>query len=163
MNATNKTNFKGKAGITGAVLAVILLAMSLIKPWEGRKNYPYRDVVGVLTVCDGHTGSDIQMRNYTDAECDVFLQNDVQTANDHVRRCITYPLPAHVESAFTSATYNAGPKLVCGSTLQRKANAGDLAGACVELSRWIYAGGRVWKGLVNRRAAERRMCEGGLK
>lgn len=34
---------------------------------EGRKYNPYYDVVDVLTVCDGHTGSDIILKmTYTD-------------------------------------------------------------------------------------------------
>ncbi|HGM8337746.1 TPA: glycoside hydrolase family protein [Pseudomonas aeruginosa] len=48
------------------------------------------------------------------------------------------------------------------STLLRKLNAGDVKGACAELSRWVYAGGKVYKGLVNRRKAERELCEQGL-
>ncbi|WP_145531836.1 glycoside hydrolase family protein, partial [Yersinia kristensenii] len=38
---------------------------------EGRKYVAYYDVVGVLTVCDGHTGKDIiPNKKYSDAECD---------------------------------------------------------------------------------------------
>ncbi|WP_405045477.1 glycoside hydrolase family protein [Pseudomonas aeruginosa] len=48
------------------------------------------------------------------------------------------------------------------STLLRKLNAGDVRGACAELSRWVYAGGKKLGGLVRRRAAERELCEIGL-
>ncbi|HHG5564729.1 TPA: glycoside hydrolase family protein [Pseudomonas aeruginosa] len=44
----------------------------------------------------------------------------------------------------------------------RKLNAGDVRGACAELSRWVYAGGKKLGGLVRRRAAERELCEIGL-
>ncbi|EAA0680660.1 hypothetical protein DKP45_16275 [Salmonella enterica subsp. diarizonae] len=45
---------------------------------EGRRYEPYRDVVGVLSVCDGHTGKDIVPgKYYTDAECDALLNKDL--------------------------------------------------------------------------------------
>jgi lysozyme len=54
---------------------------------------------------------------------------------------------------------NVGSDAACKSTLMRKLNMGDLAGACSELSRWTMAGGKVYPGLVRRRAAERALCE----
>lgn len=146
-------------GVGVAAAAVIALAALLAQPWEGRRNTPYKDIVQVWTVCDGHTG-DVEQRRYSNAECDQLLRRDLQEANDHVRRCIRVPMPVYTEAAFTTAVFNAGPKLVCGSTLQRKANAGDLDGACAELSRWDYAGGRKVRGLTRRRVAERALCEG---
>jgi GH24 family phage-related lysozyme (muramidase) len=62
--------------------------------------------------------------------------------------------------AFTDATYNLGPSVVCGSDLQRLANAGDLPGACNQLPRWNKAGGKVVDGLTQRREMERRICLG---
>ncbi|WP_394324827.1 glycoside hydrolase family protein [Escherichia coli] len=32
------------------------------------------------------------------------------------------------------------------STLLRKINQGDIKGACDQLRRWTYAGGKQWKG-----------------
>lgn len=151
---------KGRTAATGAAVGVLALAAWLVKPWEGERNEPYRDIVGIPTVCYGHTGTDIQSRRYSDADCDQWLRGDLVAANDAVRRCIAHPLPKNAEAAFTSAAFNIGPHVVCGSQLQRKANAGDLAGACAELSRWDRAGGRVVEGLARRRAAERALCEG---
>ncbi|EEG86161.1 hypothetical protein PROPEN_01994 [Proteus penneri ATCC 35198] len=48
------------------------------------------------------------------------------------------------------------------STLLKKLNAGDQYGACEEMKRWIYAGGKVWRGLVSRREAESALCNGSL-
>ena len=46
---------------------------------EGRRYVAYRDVVGVLTVCDGHTGADIiSSKRYSDAECNALLKADLQ-------------------------------------------------------------------------------------
>ncbi|MFU2024612.1 lysozyme, partial [Bordetella avium] len=51
-----------------------------------------------------------------------------------------------------------GPGAYGGSTLTRKLRAGDLAGACRELPRWVYAGGTKLRGLERRRDAEMRIC-----
>ena len=77
-----------------------------------------------------------------------------------IRQCVTVPLHQREYDAFVSLAYNIGPTAFCGSTLVRKLNAGDYAGACAEISRWNRQGGRVLQGLVNRRAAERAQCEG---
>ena len=153
--AERQTTGRGPALAVGGVLT---LAAALVAYWEGYRPEPYRDIVGVLTVCYGHTGG-IENRRYTKAECEAFLREDLAEANAHVRRCIGRPMPESVEAALTSATYNVGPRIVCGSRLQKKAQAGDWKGACAELSRWVYAGGQRVRGLVNRRAAERALCE----
>lgn len=143
----------------GAAVSVLALAAAFVKPWEGRSHEPYEDIVGVLTVCDGHTGADIQPRVYSDAECDELLGADLAKAHSAVKRCIRVPMTINQEAALTSAAYNAGQAIVCGSTLARLANAGDWPGACAQLDRWVYAGGQRVNGLVRRRAAERALCE----
>lgn len=143
--------------------AVLALTVGVLAKFEGDYSTPYRDPIGVLTVCRGHTGPDvIKGKRYSPAECDELERQDIAEANATVKRCIPRAMPAHVEAALTSGVFNIGPKLVCGSTLQRKALAGDWAGACAELSRWDKAGGRVLRGLTKRRAHERAMCEGRL-
>lgn len=148
---------KGKIALVAAG-GVLALAAAFVKPWEGRENVPYQDIVKVWTVCDGHTG-DIEQRRYSDAECDKLLHEDLAEANAHVRRCITRPMPRQVEAAFTSATFNIGPRVVCGSTLSRLANAGDWPAACAQLLRWDFAGGQRVRGLTRRRVAERALCD----
>ena len=59
--------------------------------------------------------------------------------------------------AMVSLAYNIGLSAFGGSTLLRKHNAGDYAGAANEFLRWNRAGGRVMAGLTRRREAERRM------
>ena len=50
--------------------------------------------------------------------------------------------------------FNCGTGALAGSTLRRRINADDVAGARVELMKWVRGGGRVLPGLVKRRAAE---------
>lgn len=154
-----------KAGkvAAGGLAAVLALAAVVIARWEGVRYTPYQDVVGVWTVCYGHTGPDvIPSKKYTKAECAALLEADMIEANRHVRRCIARPMPATVEAALTSLVFNVGPKPVCGGTPGRLAKAGDWAGACRSLDLYKFAGGRVYRGLVARRADERAMCERGL-
>ncbi len=158
------TDAKTKAvggGVAAVALAgVLALAAPLIQKWEGVRYEPYRDSVGVLTVCYGHTKTVQAGKRYTRAECDALLEQDMAEANGYVRRCMGVPMLRHVEAALTSAAFNLGPKVVCGSTLQRKARANDWPGACAELDRWNKAGGRELRGLTLRRGDERAMCEG---
>jgi len=153
-----------QAILWGGSALVLALASPFVMKWEGNRNTPYRDDVGVLTVCYGHTGPDIIAdKTYTLDECDALFQADLETARQHVARCLPMPKLAHVEAALISATFNLGAQVVCGSTLQRKAQANDWPGACAELDRWKYAGVRVMRGLVLRRADERALCEAGLR
>ncbi|ENL4830090.1 lysozyme [Salmonella enterica subsp. enterica serovar Teko] len=131
---------------------------------EGRRYIPYRDVAGVLTVCDGHTGKDIiPGKRYTDAECDALLDKDLKRVKAQVDPLIKVSIPESERAAFYSFAYNVGTGAFARSTLLKKLNAGDHAGACNELKRWTYAGGRQWKGLVTRREIEREVCAWGQK
>jgi lysozyme len=146
------------AGVASAALAI---AGGLIVRWEGVRYTAYRDTGGILTVCYGHTGADVlQGKAYTQAECDAFLARDMAVANAAVKRCLPMPLLPQIEGALTSAVYNAGPKVVCGSTLQLAAQLNDWPRACSELTRWKYVGRSVSKGLENRRMDEAAVCLG---
>lgn len=142
-------------GISAAALA---LAGSLIAKWEGTRYEAYQDAVGVWTICEGHTRGVKPGDTATPEQCAKYRQQDELEAAATVARCIYAPMTDNQLGAFISGTFNLGPALVCGSTLQRKANAGDMKGACAELKRWINAGGRPMRGLVNRRADEQSVC-----
>jgi len=153
---------KATAGLT----AIAVSAAAFIGPWEGLRTTAYPDALArnIPTVCYGETRG-VQMGDvYTKAECDAMLAKAVQEFHDGLAKCVpTLPnMPEGVQVAFTSWTYNVGVGAACGSTLARKANAGDLAGACNELPRWNRAGGRTVRGLSNRRGAERELCLGAL-
>ncbi|MBZ6385517.1 MAG: lysozyme [Pantoea piersonii] len=126
---------------------------------EGRVYVPYKDVAGVWTVCDGHTGNDIiKGKKYTDRECDRLLWNDLQPVKKTVDSLVKVPLNEYQRAALYSFTYNVGSGAFSKSTLLKKLNAGDQDGACEELRRWVYAGGMKFRGLMNRRDMERSMC-----
>jgi lysozyme len=131
---------------------------------EGRKYVAYHDVVGVLTVCDGHTGSDIiPNKKYTDKECDALLNADLKSVARRVDPHIKVQIPNTQRAAIYSFAYNVGVQAFINSTMLKKLNAGDRLGSCEELKLWTYAGGVKWKGLMNRREVEREVCEWGQK
>lgn len=153
---------KSIAGVvSGGALAI---AAVLITPFEGTKHVPYLDVVGVPTVCTGHTGPDIIMgKTYTDAECQALLNKDLRNVANQIDPLIKRPIHDTTRAALYSFTYNVGAGAFRQSTLLKKINAGDTVGACNELRRWTYAGGKQWKGLMNRREIERDVCLWGQK
>ena len=139
--------------------AAAALAISTVTFYESTVQRTYRDPIGIVTACTGHTGPELQMgQTFTREQCDDMLAKDLL---EHAAAldCIKTPMADGQKAAFLSFAFNVGNGAFCGSTLARKANAGDMRGACAELSRWTLAGGRELPGLVKRRAAERALCE----
>ena len=164
MNPTLRNKLVGAiVGGSGAItIAAVMLGNA--DGLEGRRYYAYQDVVGVWTVCDGHTGSDIRRgHRYTDKECDNLLKADLQKVANAIDPLIKIRIPETTRAALYSFTYNVGSGAFASSTLLKKLNAGDVPGACKELQRWTYTGGKQWKGLVTRREIEREVCEWGQK
>ncbi len=85
---------------------------------------------------------------------------DVQKFEGAVKQCVTVPLAQHEYDAYVSLAYNIGPQAFCASTLVRKLNAGDYAGACHEILRWDRFKGRQARGLTLRREREYQLCIG---
>ncbi|MIW69860.1 lysozyme [Salmonella enterica subsp. enterica] len=126
---------------------------------EGVRYKPYRDVVGIWTVCYGHTGNDIMIgKTYTESQCKALLNKDLNTVARQINPYIKVPIPETTRGALYSFVYNVGTGNFITSTLLRKINQGDIKGACDQLRRWTYAGGKQWKGLMTRREIEREVC-----
>lgn len=147
------------SALGGGAIAIATAMLSGKGGLEGREYIPYRDVVGVLTVCDGHTGSDIiPGKKYSDTECDALTRSDLQRIARQVDPHIKVKTTETQRAAIYSWAYNVGTTAAINSTLLKKLNAKDYAGACAELQRWVYAGGQKWRGLMNRRDVEYQVC-----
>lgn len=139
---------------------VVALAAPLVVYFEGTIPRTYRDPIGILTSCTGHTGPELRMgQTWTQEQCDQQLYADLLKHADALD-CIKTPMTDGQKAALLSFSFNVGSEALCRSTLARRANQGDWLAACAELSRWTLAGGKELPGLVRRRAAERAMCEG---
>ncbi|WP_272571448.1 lysozyme [Providencia sp. PROV254] len=150
-----------KIKMAAAAGGLMTLTVAMVTEFEGYDPNPYLDPIGVLTVCYGHTGSDIiPTKTYTKAECEALLEKDLAIVAKAVNPLIKVSIPDYTRAALYSFTYNVGTGAFSRSTLLKKLNAGDQTGACNELKRWIYAGGVKWKGLMTRREVEKAVCLG---
>ena len=69
----------------------------------------------------------------------------------------------HQLAAATSLAYNIGLSAYRRSTVAGRFSQGRWREGCNAIARWNKAGGRVIRGLVRRREAERRICLEGLR
>jgi lysozyme len=146
---------------------IIAAALAVVIPFtlgfEGTKQVAYRDPVGIATACTGHTGPDVRVGQvYSTEQCTQLLNADERAAMDSVLALTTGPINADELAALTDFTFNVGRGAFASSTLRQKFNAGDHAGACRELLKWVYGkvNGKYVKlnGLVKRRQAEYEVC-----
>lgn len=141
---------------------VAAVAVALVAGFEGLRTVAYLDPINVPTLCFGETRG-VKLGDVATAEeCRAMLGNRLAEFSAGVDRCLTRPVPDPSYVAFLSFAYNVGTGAFCGSTLLRKANAGDLRGACDELLRWDRARGVRLPGLTKRRQEERALCLQGV-
>lgn len=164
-SAMNLSPMPAKSGngkliaVVGAAAAAILTP--LVATWEGKSNDPYRDIVGVMTVCYGETR--VEMRRYTNAECTDMLDGALAGfAKPVLERNPELRNRPNQLAAATSLAYNIGVTAYRRSTVAKRFSAGNFRGACDSFLAWRFAGGKEVKGLLNRRNAERSICLRGL-
>ena len=151
------------------------LTVDLVKTWEGERksgewHVGYLDRIAepdLPTACYGHTETAVVGKLYSQAECDTLLARDLMTYRDGVRRGFTSEtktarLTPHRGAAYSSFTYNIGIRAATKSTSLRRLNRGDIRGACKAMTWFNRSGGRVVRGLVNRRKSEYDYCIRGL-
>lgn len=160
----------GGSTMTAAMVATILL----IGPWEQTHLRPYYDGADIATACTGVTGPTIDEamatgRVFTEAECQGLDAYALAKHENGLRAVISDNIEPDIHiytmAALISWVYNVGNGAAAKSTLIRKVNAGDLRGACEQLSRWTKIKGVASRGLENRRfrgdsarLSERTLC-----
>lgn len=108
----------------------------------------------------GSTGPDIKLGDKTTPIKAVERAlRDLGKMESAIKGCVTVPLSQGEFDAYASLTYNIGASAFCHSTLVKKLNDLDYAGACAEISKWDKFNGKPLAGLTIRRAAERQRCE----
>lgn len=90
----------------------------------------------------------------------VDLMREADQVSMTVKRCAPVPMYPHEFSAYVSLAYNIGEGAFCKSTVARRLNALDYAGACEAILMWDKVKGRTVRGLTVRRQAEYRECMG---
>jgi len=93
----------------------------------------------------------------TQARADELLEWEVAEKTKGVKDLVKVPLTSNQASALVVFAYNVGIGALKKSTLLRKLNAGDYAGAAAQFGVWNKSNGKVLRGLTRRRAAEREL------
>jgi lysozyme len=133
--------------------------LELIKDFEGLELKAYKDAVGVWTIGYGHTAAagnpkPVSGMVITAKQAEDLLLKDMVKYENAVKKYVKVPLNDNQYGALVSFTYNLGEGNFSKSTLLKKVNAKDFAGAANEFAKWNKAGGKVLNGLTRRRAAE---------
>lgn len=161
---------KAVQGLILAGASSVVIFSQFLDEKEGNRLNAYRDGSGSPTICRGLTVIDgkpvVMGMTLTAAQCDRFNLAEAQKALALVERYITVPLSEPQKAGVASfCAYNIGIGKCRNSTFFRKMNAGDRAGACHEISKWIFDGGKDCRiranncaGQPERREAERELC-----
>jgi lysozyme len=183
MNAPPQVSTGAKAG--GLVAVIGAAAAALLVPhldqWEGNELTPYQDVIKVWTNCRGNTKNVDPKKVMTEGECAVINEQQLIAHAKPVMQCVPglRGRPNQI-AASVSLAYNVGPggwigvaaerKLkpdaaldgwrggFCGSTAAVRFRANQWRAGCDAFLAWNKSGGRVWRGLTNRRKSERNIC-----
>ena len=129
-----------------------------IKSFEGWSATPYLCTGSVPTIGWGTTkGITMNTPAITKEEGDRLFDRDLIQFENAVMDLVEVPLNQNQFDALVSFTYNCGISALQKSTLLKKLNAGDYGGVSVEFAKWNKSGGKITKGLVRRRTAEREL------
>lgn len=133
--------------------------LELVKRFEGCRLTAYLCPALVPTIGYGHTGPDVTEddvgeKTITQEQANNLLMEDLYLFEMRVRKLLPREATQNQLAALASLAYNVGTMNLRTSTLLRKFNAGDIAGAAEQFPLWNKAGGRVLPGLIARRAAE---------
>lgn len=143
-----------KTKLSAAVLALILggatadkILDQFLDEKEGVRTIAYQDGRGIWSICRGLTrieGKPVtQGLKLSYSQCKRYDALERDKAIAWVRRNVTVPLSEPAIAGIASfCPYNIGPAKCFPSTFYKKLNAGDRKGACAEIKRWIFDGGR---------------------
>jgi len=147
-------------------------ALKMIAHHEGIRFKPYRCPAALHTIGVGHVlyaeqgamKMDDRLkfqlkpednRIFTLEEINAILANDLKKFVAGVQKYCPVGLNQSRLDALVSFSFNVGLGTLQRSTLRQKHNRGDYQGAANEFLKYTKGGGKVLKGLVNRRNDER--------
>jgi len=132
------------------------LLVNLLRQLEDCRLEAYQDVKGVWTIGWGETHGVKPGMVWTQAQADAVLRMRVSQflLGVYHRAPMLWLEPPERAAACTSLAYNIGLGAFNASTVKRKTNEGLWTEAAKAFLLWNKSGGRVWKGLTNRRKRE---------
>lgn len=145
---------KQLAVITLSATALVALVMH-----EGYRETAYIPAAGDVPTIGYGTTKDVKLGDrITPPVALARAMTDVQAFEGTLKQCVRVPLHQYEYDAYVSLAYNIGPTAFCNSTLVKKLNVQDYAGACTEILRWNKLNGKVLSGLTKRRQQEYNRC-----
>lgn len=130
------------------------LLIKKITEFEGFSNTAYRCPAGKWTCGIGHTSGVTATTTCTRKEAEQWLKEDLAPVEAYVNTIEQVRTQGQYD-ALVGFAYNLGLGNLKSSTLLRKIKEGAPTGDIQEqFRRWVYAGGKVLKGLVKRREWE---------
>lgn len=138
--------------------------LSFVMRWEGTVLKPYKDVAGIWTIGCGHViKSGESFEEITMAQAMQLLRSDMSLAEAGVNKSVKVPLTQSMFDALCSFAFNVGTGALASSSLLKKLNVQDYAGAADGLLAWCKVrdpktGQMVSNtGLLNRRTSEKQL------
>lgn len=136
--------------------------IELIKELEGCELRAYECVAGVLTIGYGHTGKDVtEGMTITQEKAETLLKDDLKKYEEAVEKYVKVEVNQNQFDALVSFVYNVGSGSFSKSTLLKKLNAGDYAGAAEQFLVWnkatVNGVKKELEGLTKRRQKEREL------
>ena len=137
--------------------------LELIKDFEGFSSSAYLDVVNIPTIGWGNTfyedGTKVKLGDQISKTDALKLLEVVANRDfaDKIFPSIKVKVTQSQFDAMVSLAYNIGTGAFLKSTLLKKVNAGDFAGAGEEFLRWNKANGKEVLGLTRRREREKQL------
>lgn len=148
------------------VNAIGAKGLSLIKQFEGLLLKPYKCPAGIPTIGYGATyypsGLKVTMNDkaITEGQASTMLMNMLKTYEKSVDSFCRDDINQNQFDALVSFSYNVGVNALKNSTLLKKVNKDPNDPTIrAEFMKWNKAGGKVLKGLTNRRIAEADLYE----
>ena len=139
--------------------------LKMIRHFEGLYLKAYLCPAGIPTIGIGTTvypsGMQVQKgHTCTEDEAEAFLEHELLQVEKQLKALVKVSLNDNQKHALMSFIYNVGSGNFQKSTMLKLLNDGDYVGASFQFERWNKAAGKVWPGLIRRRAAEKLMFEG---
>ena len=132
-------------------------AYELIKQFEGLRLEAYLCPAGIWTIGYGHTSGVSPNSFITIQEADEYLHRDVATIEMQLNK-LNLSLRQCQWDAIVSFVFNVGIGNFKASTLLAKIRINPEDNSIMdEFLRWVYANGKVMKGLQKRRLAEMKL------
>lgn len=136
---------------------------NLLGELEGVVLNPYKDSVGIPTIGIGSTyyedGTKVTMKDkaITKERAIQLAKNVVKSFEQQVNKSILLPATQNQFDAMVLLCYNIGESGFARSSVVRHFNLGNIQKAADSFLLWNKAGGKVSKGLTNRRQKERNL------